>query len=130
MRRDRIELIAAIALLVGIAALVYFAGVKAPAARSEEGESTYDPGPYGMPESEIKKIYSPESLFRNIKPIVPLKDLPPMPPLFGPKPAGWPEPKPEKAISEMTPQEKDLHDRIEWLKNRKMPWEKTTAEQK
>lgn len=105
MKRKRIELIALLVLVVGVATLALVLGLGSRTARSEGGNSA---GPH-------------EPLFKNIKPVVPLKDLPPMPPLFGPKPKGWPERAPEKPVSEMTPEEKALHDKIEWLKSRRFP---------
>jgi hypothetical protein len=78
------------------------------------GSSATEPGPPTPFEQEDPP--APQTgLFPTDKITVPLKDLPPMPLPFGL--SG--ERPPQKSVEEMTPEELELHNKIEALKERK-----------
>jgi hypothetical protein len=86
------------------------------------GTSATEPGPPTPFEQEDPNA-SQAPFFPTDKITVPLKDLPPMPPIFGPAE----EMPPQKSVEEMTPEELELHNKIEALKSRPNPFKMNRA---
>ncbi len=116
---------------VAVAVALVFA-LHPPAARSEEnedgedaGSDNTDCGEYGIPPEEIDDHGPRIPLFSRREPVVPLKDLPPMPPLFGNSEAAQERYRKAREDWEkrFSPEEREeIERKMEELKNRKSPF--------
>ena len=123
MAKKRFQTLLPFALIAIVIAITLVFALRTPSARSEESNSTYEPGPYGTPMEQINEKGSWGWNFDKTPPTLPLRDLPPMPPPFGTgkrvKPDGTVEVY--KPIDQLSP---ELRAKIEALKNRPTPWNK------
>jgi hypothetical protein len=89
--RRKIETVLPFALIAAVIVITAVCALHSRSARSEETagvsyvvpEPPYDPGPYGIPPEELKQMGSVGWDFSKVQPLVPLKDLPPLPAPFG-----------------------------------------------
>jgi len=89
--KRKIETILPFALIAAVIVITAVSAFQSRSARSEETagvsyavpEPPYDPGPYGIPPEQLKKTNSWGWNLSKTPPLVPLKDLPPLPPPFG-----------------------------------------------
>ena len=132
----RVRAVGPFVLVACVIAVAVFFAMQGPPARSEEndGGEGADQGEYGIPPGEINERGPAQPIFTKQKPLVPLKDLPPMPPLFGFGGNKMARERYQKALeaweARFSPEEREeLERKIEQLKNRKFPWEKEEEEE-
>jgi len=122
------ETILPFALIAAVIVITAVSAFHSQSVRSEESagvsyavpEPPYDPGPYGIPPEQLKQMGSGGWDFNKVQPLVPLKDLPPLPPPFGTgkriKPDGT-----VQTSGDMQSLSPELQEKIEQLKARRLP---------
>jgi len=133
--RRKIETVLPFALIAAVIVITAVCAIHSRSARSEETagvsyvvpEPPYDPGPYGIPPEELKQMGAVGWDFSKVQPLVPLKDLPPLPPPFGTgkrvRPDGTVQTSDD--IQSLSP---ELRQKIEQLKARSLPGFEVKAE--
>ncbi len=138
MRKKKIQTGLAFVLIAFVIAVTAVALIHSKSAQSEESaDGTYDPntgaapdpGPYGLTPEEIAEMQAHDDPFgfSNHEPLVKLKDLPPLPPPFGPGKRVLPDGTIQTSddLSNLSP---ELRAKIEQLKARKAPWDASNEE--